>query len=158
MRTVLPDRSLTMTIQPAKSATAESDLDIVKRHVRSAELRIASRRKLIAFLAARRQLLKQAREPLHLFEVTWQAHVDHLVHVEDGARRRGPPCRVSCGMPLGSHCDFHTGRLGLVPACSSVFRCDSSSVETRERIETPCKFPDKQGIRFALNRKESQYP
>jgi hypothetical protein len=88
MRTVLPDRSLTMTIQPAKSATAESDLDIVKRHVRSAELRIASRRKLIAFLAARRQLLKQAREPLHLFEVTRQAHVDHLVHVEDGARRR----------------------------------------------------------------------
>ena len=72
-------------------AIPESEIDMVKRHVMNAELRLASQRKLIAILAARRQPLKQAQELLHLYEITWQGHVDHLVHLEDVARRRALP-------------------------------------------------------------------
>lgn len=60
---------------------------MVKLHVANSSVRIATQRKLIAILAAKRQPLEQARELLHLFEVTWQAHVDHLVHVEELANR-----------------------------------------------------------------------
>jgi hypothetical protein len=75
------------------AAESESELDMVKRRVRNAEVRLASQRKLIALLAAQRQPLKQAREQLHLYEEMWQTHVDHLVHVEDVARRRALPTR-----------------------------------------------------------------
>ena len=94
-----------MTTLDSKPAIPESDLDMVKRHVANAELRLASQRKLIAILAVRRQPLKQAQELLHLYEAMWQAHVDHLVHVEDVARRRALPgneggrsgCREAAG-------------------------------------------------------------
>ena len=71
----------------------QSDLDMVKQHVTNSEVRIETQRKLIAILAAQRQPLKQARELLHLFEVTLQAHVDHLVHVEEIAGHRARPRR-----------------------------------------------------------------
>ena len=83
--------SLSMTTLADTSETLESDLDMVKRHVGNAELRLTSQRKLIAILAAQLQPLKQARELLHLFEVTWQAHVDHLLHVEELASHRAKP-------------------------------------------------------------------
>lgn len=94
-----------MTTLASKPAIPESDLDIVKRRVVNSELRIASQRKLIAILAARRQPLKKAQELLHLYEEMRQAHVDHLVHVEDVARRRALPgneggrsgCRETAG-------------------------------------------------------------
>ena len=70
-----------------------SDLDIVKGHVRNAELRVAAQRKLIALLAARCLPLKQAQELLHLYQVTLQAHADHLVHIEEIAIRRARPRR-----------------------------------------------------------------
>lgn len=89
----LTDRSRTMTTLEAKPAIPESDVDMVKRHVRNAEARLAAQRKMIAILAARRQPLKQAQELLQLYEFTWQAHVDHLAHVEDVARRRALPGR-----------------------------------------------------------------
>lgn len=76
------------------SGNAESDIDMVKRHVVSAELRIASQKKMIALLAARRLPMKHAQDLLHLFEATWQAHVDHLAHVEDVARRSLMPRRT----------------------------------------------------------------
>lgn len=66
---------------------------MVKRHVRNAELRVAVQRKLVALIAARRLPVKEARELLHLYEVTLQAHVDHLAHVEDIAQRRARPRR-----------------------------------------------------------------
>lgn len=84
---------LTLTTPPLNSATPESDLEMVKRHVRNAELRVAAQRKLIALIAVRRLPLKEAQELLHLYEVTLQAHVDHLVHVEDIALRRARPRR-----------------------------------------------------------------
>lgn len=90
MRTVLPDSSLTMTT----SASAESDLDMVRRHVKNAELRVAAQRKLIALIAVRRLPLHEAQELLRLYESTLQAHVDHLAHVEDVARRREIPRRA----------------------------------------------------------------
>jgi hypothetical protein len=82
-----------LTIPPVHLATPESDLDMVKRHVRNAELRVAAQRKLIALIAVRRLPLKEAHELLHLYEVTLQAHVDHLDHVEDIALRRARPRR-----------------------------------------------------------------
>ena len=66
---------------------------MVKRHVRNAELRVVAQRKLVALIAARRLPVKEARELLHLYEVTLQAHVDHLAHVEDIAQRRARPRR-----------------------------------------------------------------
>lgn len=75
----------------AKLAALESDLDLVRRHVRNAELRLGAQRKIVAILAARRQPMKQALELLQLYEVTWQAHVDHLAHIEDVVQRRETP-------------------------------------------------------------------
>ena len=86
-------RGSILTDTPVASAVPESDLDMVKRHVRNAELRVAAQRKLIALIAARRLPLREALELLHLYEVTLQAHVDHLTHVEDIARRRALPRR-----------------------------------------------------------------
>jgi hypothetical protein len=86
-------RRFTLTDTSVASAVPESDLDMVKRHVRNAELRVAAQRKLIALIAARRLPLKQALELLHLYEVTLQAHVDHLAHIEDITRRRALPRR-----------------------------------------------------------------
>src|SRR3984957_3809323 len=86
-------RRSTLTENPVTSAVPESDLDMVKRHVRNAELRVAAQRKLIALIAARRLPLKEALELLHLYEVTLQAHKDHLVHVEEIAMRRARPRR-----------------------------------------------------------------
>jgi hypothetical protein len=82
-----------LTTPPVNSAVPESDIDMVKRHVRNAELRVAAQRKLIALIAARRLPLKQALELLHLYEETLRAHIDHLAHVEDVARRRALPRR-----------------------------------------------------------------
>lgn len=70
---------------------SESDLEMVQRHVRNAESRIANHRRLIALLAANRQPLEQARELLHLFEATYRAQVEHLSHVEEIARQRAVP-------------------------------------------------------------------
>ena len=75
-----------MTI-PTSSSGHESELDMVKRHVRNAEARVAAQRKMIALLAARRLPLRAAQEQLQLYEFALQAHIDHLAHLEDVARR-----------------------------------------------------------------------
>jgi hypothetical protein len=75
------------------SPNHNSDLEMVRRHVRNAELRVAAQRKLVALIAARRLPLKEALELLHLYEVTLKAHVDHLAHVEDIAQRCARPRR-----------------------------------------------------------------
>ena len=77
------------------SQSAESDLAMVQRHVRSAEARIVNQRRLIAVLAAQRQPLGEARELLHLFETTCEAHVEHLSHIEDVMRRQREMPRTS---------------------------------------------------------------
>jgi hypothetical protein len=82
-RNVLPNTT-TSTI---KLGTLDSDIDLIRRHVTNAKLRLFAQRKLVAFLAARRQPLTQAQELLQLHDETWRAHVDHLSH----GRRRSQP-------------------------------------------------------------------
>jgi hypothetical protein len=89
MRTMALQHSLTMT----SPETPESDIDMVKRHVLNAEQRVVAQRKMIALLAARRLPMKQAQDLLHLFEATWQAHVNHLAALEEVERRRLFPRR-----------------------------------------------------------------
>jgi hypothetical protein len=71
----------------------QNDLELVKTHVINSENRIRNQRKVIAILAARRQPLQQAQGLLHLFEVTWQAHVDHLAELQKLIDRQLKPRR-----------------------------------------------------------------
>ncbi len=87
MRTAAVMHSVTLNDDSAIQAV-ESDLDIVRRHAKSAEARVAAQRKLIALLAVRRRPSKAARELLDLLMATWQVQVAHLAHVEDVARYR----------------------------------------------------------------------
>ncbi len=80
---------------PALSTPAESDLEIVSRHVKNAEARVATQRKLIALLAVRRQPLKQANELLHLLEETSRVQAVHLVEMEEIVSRRARPRRIA---------------------------------------------------------------
>jgi hypothetical protein len=71
----------------------ETEIDMVKRRVTNAELRLAAQKKMVALLAARRLPMRQAQEQLQLYEAALQAHVDHLAHLEDVARRQLVPRR-----------------------------------------------------------------
>lgn len=68
--------------------TLQTDLELVKTHVANSENRVRNQRKVIAILSARRQSLQQAQGLLHLFEVTWQAHVDHLAELQKLSSRQ----------------------------------------------------------------------
>ncbi len=93
MRTITATSSVNSPTADSNTALPPIDIDMVKQHVANAEARIATQRQRIAILASQRQPLKQARELLHLFELTWQAHVDHLAHVEEVMRIRACPGR-----------------------------------------------------------------
>ena len=71
----------------------ESEIDIVRRQVANAELRLAAQKKMVALLAARRLPIRQAQDLLQLYENAWKTHVEHLAHLEDVANRRFVPRR-----------------------------------------------------------------
>jgi hypothetical protein len=70
---------------------SRTDLELVQRHVANSETRVDNQRKAIAILAARGQPLQHARRLLRLFEVTRQAHIDHLAQLEEILARQSRP-------------------------------------------------------------------
>ena len=70
-----------------------TDLELVQQHVANAEARVKNQRKAIAILGARGEPLQHARTLLHLFELTRQAHLDHLAELEEILARQSRPYR-----------------------------------------------------------------
>ena len=90
---IASDQSIDVKNVAATSNTQESDLDIVKRHVQNSQQRVTTQREVMVILVAKLQPTQQARELLQLFEETWQAHADHLSHVEESVRQHASPAR-----------------------------------------------------------------